>query len=80
MRVLAQFAFAEYSRSAPLWHVTCKAADNYRDADNTQVSYRGEKPYWAETVPVPFVRQTETVDRVTEIVPTVCDACEGGER
>ncbi|EDT1601608.1 antitermination protein [Salmonella enterica subsp. houtenae] len=69
MQVLAQFAFAEYSRSAATTVAchTCKGSGRITRTQTTRkVSYPwGKAPYW------------EQWTEVTEIVPTVCDACEG---
>jgi len=79
---LAQFAFAEYSRSAET-SVTCSQLQWYR-ADNKRagspVRFRtpwGKAPYWASRSRAVRPSDWEQWTDVTEIVPAVCDACEG---
>ncbi|EOX8474195.1 antitermination protein [Salmonella enterica subsp. arizonae] len=81
MLVLAQFAFAEYSRSAATSVTchTCKGSGRITRTQTTRkVSYPwGKAPYWASKSravrPSDWAKWTE----VTEIVPAVCEACEG---
>lgn len=81
MQVLAQFAFAEYSRSAATTVAchTCKGSGRITRTQTTRkVSYPwGKAPYWASRSRAVRPSDWEQWTEVTEIVPTVCDACEG---
>ncbi|WP_024557616.1 antitermination protein [Franconibacter pulveris 1160] len=81
MQVLAQFAFAEYSRSAAT-SVTCHSCSGTGRITRTQttrkVSYPwGKAPYWASRSRAVRPSDWEQWTEVTEVVPAVCDACEG---
>ncbi len=81
MQVLAQFAFAEYSRSAAT-SVTCHSCSGSGRTTRTQttrkVSYPwGKAPYWASRSRAVRPSDWESWTEVTEIVPVVCDACDG---
>lgn len=81
MQVLAQFAFAEYSRSAAT-NVTCHSCSGSGRTTRTQttrkVSYPwGKAPYWASRSRAVRPSDWELWTEVTEIVPVVCDACDG---
>ncbi|EEM1821119.1 antitermination protein [Salmonella enterica subsp. enterica] len=83
MLMLAQFAFAEYSRSAAT-SVTCHSCNGSGRTSRTQttrkVSYPwGKAPYWASRSRAVRPSDWELWTEVTEIVPAVCDACEGKE-
>ncbi|QLZ59565.1 antitermination protein [Citrobacter freundii] len=81
MQVLAQFAFAEYSRSA----ATSAACNNCggtgrttREQITRKVSYPwGKAPYWANRSRAVRPSDWEHWTEVTEVVPAVCDTCEG---
>ncbi|HIB1529925.1 TPA: antitermination protein [Salmonella enterica subsp. enterica serovar Muenchen] len=81
MQVLAQFAFAEYSRSAATTVTchTCKGSGRITRAQITRkVSYPwGKAPYWASRSRAVRPSDWEKWTEVTEIVPAVCDVCEG---
>ncbi|EIK1667403.1 antitermination protein [Salmonella enterica] len=81
MQVLAQFAFAEYSRSAATTVTchTCKGSGRITRTQTTRkVSYPwGKAPYWASKSRAVRPSDWEQWTEVTEIVPAVCDACEG---
>ncbi|EAP8714708.1 antitermination protein [Salmonella enterica] len=81
MQVLAQFAFAEYSRSAATTVAchTCKGSGRITRTQTTRkVSYPwGKAPYWASRSRAVRPSDWEKWTEVTEIVPAVCDACEG---
>ncbi|HGE7339850.1 antitermination protein [Citrobacter sp. FDAARGOS_156] len=81
MLMLAQFAFAEYSRSAAT-SVTCRSCSGTgrttREQVTRKVSYPwGKAPYWASRSRAVRPSDWELWTEVTEIVPAVCDACEG---
>lgn len=81
MLTLAQFAFAEYSRSAAT-SVTCHTCNGsgrtFRTQTTRKVSYPwGNAPYWASRSRAVRPSDWELWTEVTEIVPAVCDACEG---
>lgn len=79
--VLAQFAFADYSRSAAT-SVTCHNCDGSGRVTATRtirkVSYPwGKAPYWANHSRAVRPSDWEMWSEVTEIVPAVCEACDG---
>ncbi|HGU6444110.1 TPA: antitermination protein [Citrobacter amalonaticus] len=81
MLVLAQFAFAEYSRSAET-SVTCHccrgSGRTTREQVTRKVSYPwGKAPYWASRSRAVRPSDWELWTEVTEVVPAVCDVCEG---
>ncbi|HCY3188560.1 TPA: antitermination protein [Escherichia coli] len=81
MLVLAQFAFAEYSRSAAT-SVTCHGCNGSGITTRThivrKVSYPwGKAPYWASRSRAVRPSDWEKWTEVTESVPAVCDVCEG---
>lgn len=81
MLVLAQFAFAEYSRSAET-SVTCHSCSGTgrttREQVTRKVSYPwGKAPYWASRSRAVRPSDWEQWTEVTEVVPAVCDACDG---
>ncbi|HCM1915338.1 TPA: antitermination protein [Salmonella enterica subsp. salamae serovar 28:r:e,n,z15] len=81
MQVLAQFAFSEYSRSAAtsvICHCCRGSGRTTREQVTRKVSYPwGKAPYWASRSRAVRPSDWEQWTEVTEIVPTVCDACEG---
>ncbi|HFJ0016158.1 antitermination protein [Shigella boydii] len=81
MLVLAQFAFAEYSRSAAT-SVTCHSCSGTGLTPRKQVirkvSYPwGKAPYWASRSRAVRPSDWEKWAEVTEVVPVVCDVCKG---
>lgn len=81
MLMLAQFAFAEYSRSAAT-SVTCHSCNGTgrttREQVTRKVSYPwGKAPYWANRSRAVRPSDWEHWTEVTEVVPAVCDSCEG---
>lgn len=81
MQMLAQFAFADYSRSAAT-SVTCHSCSGTgrttREQITRKVSYPwGKAPYWACRSRAVRPSDWEQWMEVTEVVPAVCDACEG---
>lgn len=81
MKMLAQFAFADYSRSAAT-SVTCHSCSGTgrttREQITRKVSYPwGKAPYWANRSRAVRPSDWEQWTEVTEVVPAVCDACEG---
>ncbi|EEV9244459.1 antitermination protein [Escherichia coli] len=81
MLVLAQFAFAEYSRSAAT-SVTCHSCSGTGLTPRKQVirkvSYPwGKAPYWASRSRAVRPSDWEKWTEVTEVVPVVCDVCKG---
>ncbi|HHZ0376397.1 TPA: antitermination protein [Escherichia coli] len=81
MLVLAQFAFAEYSRSAAT-SVTCHSCSGTGLTPRKQVirkvSYPwGKAPYWASRSRAVRPSDWERWTEVTEVVPVVCDVCKG---
>ena len=81
MLVLAQFAFAEYSRSAAT-SVTCHSCSGTgrttREQVTRKVSYPwGKAPYWASRSRAVRPSDWERWTEVKETVPAVCDVCEG---
>lgn len=81
MLVLAQFAFAEYSRSAAS-SVICNTCNGTGRTTRTQttrkVSYPwGKAPYWANRSRAVRPSDWEKWTEVTEVVPARCDACDG---
>lgn len=81
MQVLAQFAFAEYSRSAATTAVCSSCGGTgrtTREQVTRKVSYPwGKAPYWASRSRAVRPSDWEQWTEVTEVVPSVCDACEG---
>ncbi|SUF58027.1 Antitermination protein Q homolog from lambdoid prophage Qin [Salmonella enterica] len=84
MQILAQFAFAEYSRSAAITVTchTCKGSGRITRTQTTRkVSYPwGKAPYWASRSRAVRPSDWEKWMEVTEIVPAVCDASKVRER
>ncbi|EKS6748877.1 antitermination protein Q [Enterobacter kobei] len=81
MQMLAQFAFADYSRSAAT-SVTCHSCSGTgrttREQITRKVSYPwGKAPYWACRSRAVRPSDWEQWTEVTEVVPAVCDACDG---
>ncbi|HBC5084020.1 antitermination protein [Citrobacter koseri] len=81
MQVLAQFAFAEYSRSAAT-SATCHCCNGSGRVTVTRtirkVSYPwGKAPYWASKSRAVRPSDWEQWNEVTESVPAVCEVCEG---
>jgi len=81
MQLLAQFAFAEYARSAAT-SVTCHSCDGSGRITLKQttrkVSYPwGKAPYWARQSRAVRPSDWEKWTEVSEIIPAVCNACEG---
>lgn len=81
MLVLAQFAFADYSRSAAT-SVTCHSCSGTgrttREQITRKVSYPwGKAPYWANRSRAVRPSDWEHWTEVTEVVPAICDICEG---
>lgn len=81
MQVLAQFAFAEYSRSAAT-SATCHSCNGSGRVTVTRtirkVSYPwGKAPYWASKSRAVRPSDWEQWNEVTESVPAVCEVCEG---
>ncbi|MBD5714420.1 antitermination protein [Citrobacter freundii] len=81
MLMLAQFAFAEYSRSAATsvtCHICSGTGRTNREQSTRKVSYPwGKAPYWACRSRAVRPSDWEQWTEVTEVVPAVCDACEG---
>ncbi|EAZ5969085.1 antitermination protein [Salmonella enterica] len=81
MLVLAQFAFAEYSRSAAtsvMCHSCSGTGQTTREQVSRKVSYPwGKAPYWASRSRAVRPSDWEKWTEVTEIVLAVCDVCEG---
>lgn len=81
MLVLAQYAFAEYSRSAATscTCITCNGTGRTTRTQTTRkVSYPwGKAPYWANRSRAVRPSDWEKWTEITEIVPAVCEACEG---
>ncbi|EJJ1805205.1 antitermination protein [Salmonella enterica] len=81
MQVLAQFAFAEYSRSSATTVTchTCKGSGRITRTQTTRkVSYPwGKAPYWASRSRAVRPSDWEQWTEVTEVVPAVCEACDG---
>ena len=81
MQVLAQFAFAEYSRSAAT-SATCHCCNGSGRVTVTRtirkVSYPwGKAPYWASKSRAVRPSDWEQWNEVTESIPAVCEVCEG---
>lgn len=81
MQVLAQFAFADYARSAAT-AVTCHSCNGSgcttRKQITRKVSYPwGKAPYWSRRSRAVRPSDWEKWTEVTEIVPAVCEACSG---
>lgn len=81
MLVLAQFAFAEYSRSAATSVACPKCSGTGRmecEQLTRKVSYPwGKAPYWASRSRAVRPSDWEKWTEVTEVVPVVCDVCKG---
>lgn len=81
MQMLAQFAFADYSRSAASSALcnTCNGTGlTTRKQTTRKVSYPwGKAPYWANRSRAVRPSDWERWTEVTEVVPAVCDTCEG---
>lgn len=81
MLILAQFAFAEYSRSAAT-SVTCHTCNGIGRTTKEQITRKvsypwGKAPYWASNSRAVRPSDWEKWTEVTEIVPAACEACEG---
>lgn len=81
MLLLAQFAFAEYSRSAASTAI-CLNCNGTGKTTATQVSRKvsypwGKAPYWASRSRAVRPSDWEQWTEVTEIVPAMCEACDG---
>lgn len=81
MLVLAQFAFAEYSRSAATSSV-CTICKGTGRTTRTQITRKvsfpwGPPPYWARRSRAVRPSDWEHWTEITESVPAVCDVCEG---
>lgn len=81
MLLLAQFAFAEYSRSAAST-ATCLSCNGTGKTTRTQVTRKvsypwGKAPYWASRSRAVRPSDWEQWTEVTEIVPAKCEACDG---
>lgn len=81
MLILALFAFAEYSRSA-VTSVKCQSCNGSGRKTRPQrvrkVSYPwGKAPFWAWRSRAVRPSDWEKWTEITEIVPVLCDACEG---
>lgn len=81
MLILAQFAFSEYSRSAATTTV-CNTCNGTGKITRTQiirkVSYPwGAAPYWASKSRAVRPSDWEKWSEITEIMPAVCEECEG---
>lgn len=78
---LAQFAFAEYSCSAAtsvMCHSCCGTGRTTKEQVTRKVSYPwGKAPYWASRSRAVRPSDWELWTEVTEVVPAVCDVCEG---
>lgn len=81
MLVLAQFAFAEYSRSAASTGA-CPSCKGTGKTTRTQVTRKvsypwGKAPYWASKSRAVRPSNWEKWTEVTGIVPAMCEACNG---
>ncbi|MBJ9352454.1 antitermination protein [Citrobacter koseri] len=81
MQVLARFAFAEYSRSAAT-SATCHSCNGSGRVTVTRITRKvsypwGKAPYWASRSRAVRPSDWEQWNEVTEIVPAVCEVCEG---
>jgi len=81
MLVLAQFAFAEYSRSAASTG-TCLSCNGTGKTTRTQITRKvsypwGKVPYWASKSRAVRPSDWEKWTEIMEIVPAVCEACKG---
>ncbi|WP_354691104.1 antitermination protein [Phytobacter sp. RSE-02] len=81
MLLLAQFAFADYSRSAAS-DATCSSCNGTGKTTRTQVTRKvsypwGKAPYWASRSRAVHPSDWEKWTEVTEIFPVKCEACEG---
>lgn len=81
MLLLAQFAFAEYSRSAAST-ATCHSCNGTGRTTRAQVTRKvsypwGKAPYWASRSRAVRPSDWEKWTEVTEIVPATCEACSG---
>ena len=81
MMLLAQFAFAEYSRSAAST-ATCLSCNGTGTTTATQVTRKvsypwGKAPYWASRSRAVRPSDWEQWTEVTEIIPAKCEACDG---
>ena len=81
MLTLAQFAFADYSRSAAtsvMCHTCSGTGRTTREQITRKVSYPwGKAPYWANRSRAVRPSDWEHWTEVTEVVPAICDICEG---
>lgn len=81
MLVLAQFAFAEYSRSAASTAACCTCNGTGRTT-RTQTTRKvfypwGKAPFWASKSRAVRPSDWEQWQEVTEIVPAKCEVCDG---
>lgn len=81
MLILAQFAFADYSRSAATT-ATCTTCNGSGKATRTQVTRKvsypcGPAPFWASKSRAVRPSDWEHWENVSEIVPAKCETCEG---
>ena len=81
MLVLAQFAFAEYSRSAAST-ATCLSCNGTGRTTRVQVTRKvsypwGKAPYWASKSRAVRPSDWEQWQEVSEIIPAKCEACDG---
>ncbi|EED3357724.1 antitermination protein [Salmonella enterica subsp. enterica] len=81
MITLAQFAFAEYARSAAT-SCACSSCNGSGRTTQTQVTRKvsfpwGPAPYWANRSRAVRPSDWEQWTDVSEIVPAVCEACDG---
>lgn len=81
MLTLAQFAFADYSRSAAtsvMCHTCSGTGRTTREQITRKVSYPwGKAPYWANRSRAVRPSDWEQWTEVKEIFPAVCEACDG---
>ncbi|MFU0866416.1 antitermination protein [Kluyvera ascorbata] len=81
MITLAQFAFAEYARSAAS-SCACATCNGTGRTTQTQITRKvsfpwGTAPYWANRSRAVRPSDWEQWTEVKEIVPAACEACEG---
>lgn len=81
MITLAQFAFAEYARSAAT-NCACTSCNGTGRTTMTQITRKvsfpwGPAPYWANRSRAVRPSDWEQWTDVKEIVPAACEACEG---
>lgn len=83
MLILARFAFTEYSRSAAS-SVACHSCNGTGQTTRKQITRKvsypwGPAPYWASRSRSVRPSDWEKWAEITEIVPAICDVCEGKE-